>query len=777
VHSKKIFVAIAGCMVLMATALPANAFSPFKVSSIKVEGLRQVSRDAVNQYLTIHTGETISPQDTNSMLEGIYDSGLFETVELMKDGSTVIVIVKERPVISEISIQGIKSKREVNEILRDTQVIQGYMYDPGKIEKALELIERHYLAKGNFNISISSSTKESKSGIDLTVSIYEGDEAKVKEISFTGNKAFSAKELKSSIIHGTTSFISWYTKTDRYAREKLLADVEALRSYYLDRGYVNVQVDSAQVSLSPDKKKIFINFKMTEGVQYFFGNMKLSGDMVTEKEKLQVLLNEYIKQGDVFSRKKISEVKVAMEKVLGAQGYSKAEVRLDFVPDEINRTVNIDFYIVSNVKVMVRNINFKGNNLTKDSVLRRNVAQQEATWISTDLLEFGREAIERHGYSKNVSVKTDDVLGYNDVVDVTYNVEEQKSTKFSAGIQYSSADKLILNLGAEMVNFMGTGKDIDFVFERSKSFSNYSFSFFNPDFYGDNVGMGYRLYYNKSELSKASNVFDYTSNNKGANVFWSLPLSRYNSLILSLAYDKTRLSFTNAPQPVEISNFVISEGELFKEWSATLQFKHNSQDKYIFPTKGTYQSLSLKYAVPWSDLKYYKLDYELSWNKPVYKNIVFNAGTTLGYANRYGNTKYYPFYKNYYTGGADSIRGFEDRSLGPKDSQGREAGGNLLINLRTSFSTPPPFSDQGSSIRLSAFVEAGQVYDTIVKTRTVNGVTTNRNPSGIRSSVGVALKWYTPLGIPLEFALAKPIIKRPGDQLRVPSFSFGMVFN
>lgn len=776
-RKNNVFGAVAGCIALMATSMPASGFSPFKVSSIKVEGLRQVSIDAVNQYLTIKKGSTVGPNDTSAILEELYDSGLFESIELMRDGDSVIVFVKERPVINDIKIKGIKTTKEIKEILRDNDVLSGHMYDPSKVDRALDLIEKHYLAKGNFNVDISSESKESGEGVELTINIYEGSGAKIKEISFVGNNSFPAKEIKDSLVHKTTWLMSWYTKTDRYAKEKLLADVEGIRSFYLDRGYVNVQVDSSQVSLSPDKKNIYINFKITEGVQFLFGNMKLSGDIPIDRDDLEKPLLETIQKGEVFSRKKVAEVKSAMEKALGAKGFSKSEIRLDFVPDEANRTVNIDFYVVPNSRVMVRNINFKGNTLTKDTVLRRNIPQQEATWISTDLVEFGREAIERHGFSKNVTVSTEDVVGTDDVVDINFELEEQRSTKFSAGIQYSSADKLILNLSAEMVNFLGTGKDIDFVFERSKSFSNYSFGYFNPDFYGDNVGMGYRFYFNETKLSKASNVFDYTSDSKGGSVYWSIPLSRYNSLLANFAYDKTKLRFTDAAKPVEINNFLTSQGSSFKEWSATLQLKHNSQDKYIFPTKGMFQSLSVKYTMPFSDLKYYKLDYDLSWNKKVYKDIVFNAGTTLGYAKSYGSSPYYPFYKNYFTGGAESVRGFEDRSLGPKDSQGREAGGNALINLRSSLISPPPFSDLSSSVRLSVFVEAGQVYDTIVRTRTVNGVVSNRNPTGIRASYGASFKWYTPLGVPLEFSVAKPIVKKPGDKLHVTSFSFGMVFN
>ena len=755
----------------------AQAFEPFIVEKIEVRGLKQVSRDAVLLNMPISVGAEISPNDTSKILHDLHDSGLFENVSLLRDGNDLIVDVQERPIINNLTVSGVSGKKEILDILRELQVANGFMYDADKLESAIDAIEKHYIGKGNFAVNVDKKITFTKNGVNVAVEIYEGSQAKVRSIGFIGNKTFKDAELKKQLLHQTSSLFSWYTKSDVYVREKLLADIEAIRSFYMDNGYINVDVSSADVSLSPDRKYIYITFRINEGEQFNFGALTVSGDFVIPKSEFENIISKNITTDKPFSRMQLMNVKKEMEDKLGVAGFSKAEVRLLVDSNEEKNTINIDFHIVPNKRVMVRKISFNGNDLTKDSVLRRNVQQDEATWISTKEIELGREAIERSGLAKNVSVKTKDVIGKEDQVDVEYNLEEQKSTKLAVGVQYSSAEKLVVNASAELSNFLGTGKDIDFIFERSKSFKHYAFGYFNPHFYSTNLGFGYNFYYNKSQLSKTSDVFAYTNNNLGGKVFWSLPLSRYSRFIIDLGVDRTKISLSNrANEPVEVTNFINSNGQKYKEWYAALAWNYNSLDRYIFPTKGTSASISGKYVLPWSDLKYYKLDYKHNWYKPVYGDVVFNLSGRVGFANKYGNSQYYPFFRHYFLGGPETVRGFEDRSLGPKDSGGKEFGGNFLVNLRTSLITPPPYSDLSSSVRFSAFVDAGQVYDTIQRTRIVNGVSQARNPTGIRASVGVATTWFSPLGVPIEFSVATPIKKRDGDKLRAVSYSLGVQF-
>jgi outer membrane protein insertion porin family len=611
--------------------------------------------------------------------------------------------------------------------------------------------------------------------VAVEMRIYEGDVATIKEIRFVGNHAFTEKQLRAQMFHKTKNLFSWFDKSDHYSKEKLNADLEMLKSFYMDRGYLNFKIESTQVSLSVDKKFVYFTISISEGQQYFFKNISLGGDMVVDRAQLQTIIDEKIKPGAVFSRKAIWETKEALEERLGQDGYSKADVRLVDDIDQNKRLVNMKFYIDAHKRITVRRIIFTGNTLTQDKVLRRELEQFEGSWISTTKVKEGKEAIMRSGYASNVDIETVPVLDKDDQVDLVHKVEEQRTAQVSAGVSYSGADRLSFNLGADLKNFVGTGKDLNFMFNHGKAVQTYSLGYSNPYFTDSGVGFAYNIYRQKTRLSRTSNVFDFALDSTGISAAWQFRISKYNYFKLGGGYDHTILKMIYNTAPIEAKKFVNAyDGRMsFKEAFVNFGWGHNSLDTYMFPTRGLTNNLDFKVSVPVANLRLYKIDYDISWFKPIYKPFVLNLKLDMGYSDSFNN-KPFPFYKHYYLGGGDSVRGYEERSLGPKSSDGRPFGGNAMIMGRAQIIFPPPFFQDAKNVRTSLFLDGGQVYDTHNK-KDARG--NERNPTGIRYSAGLGLSFNVPaLNIPVAVSIAWPLNLKYGDTKRRFTFSMGTQF-
>lgn len=743
---------------------PAFAFDSFVVQKIKIEGLKRVSKDAVLQELNLTVGQNLTAEKAQQIIKSLYKTNFFKDVQLEKDANSLIIKLQERAVISKLEITGIKSKDPINKILKEAQIVEGLVYDPSAIHKAEREIERHYLSQGRYGVQVETKVAEQlRDRVDVTFSIYEGEEARIKEIKINGNTKFKESVLLKQLFHGKTNWLSWYTKNDRYFKEKLDADLEVLQSYYMDRGYINFQVDSTQVSLTADKKHVYITINITEGEQYKFGTVSLSGQFILPKEEFEKIVDSKLKSGDIFSRKILWETKKQIEDKLGDVGYSKSEARLNFETLEEQRAINIDIAVSPNQRIMVRKVIITGNYLTQDFVLRRMMPQFESTWISNKDIQEGKQQILRHGYAGKVDVVTHQVVDKEDQVDLEYKMEEQRTMQLHAGISYSGGEGLGYNMGADVKNFVGTGRDVGFLFENSKVNTSYKFNYYNPYFTMDGLGFGYDLYFNRQNLSKRSNIFEYSTDNMGGNLSWSMPVSQYSASFLGFGYNETKLHVPNNP-PLEIRNFTKKKGFSYQEYILNLGWRYNSFDRYIFPTSGLTQRVAVKQNVPPSKLKYYVLSYESSWYKPIVDSYIFNFASDLSYGGKYGGDPY-PFFRNFFIGGADSLRGFEERSLGPKDSQGRPIGGNLLVNFRTSVIFPVPFKPDLEMIRPSIFMDVGQVYDTYK-------IYYRRPDNGLRYAAGLSVAINTPLGVPVILSLAKPLNLKKGDQKETFSFTF-----
>lgn len=751
-----------------------SAFQSFVVQKICITGLQRVSEAAVLNELPVHVGQTLSEGDASEVIRALYQTGFFKDVALSRDGNALVIKVEERPSISKLTISGVKDTDKLNKLLREAGLAEGRMYDPTVVARAQRELEKHYFSKGKYGVRIESSVVEECPGLmHVTMSIYEGDLAKIKQIKIVGNCVFSEDELTKDFHSSKSNWLSWFSGDDQYAKEKLNADLETLRSYYMDRGYLQFQIESTQVSLTPDKKCIYITIQVTEGQKYTFGCVDMSGEFVVPEDKLRCLVAP-LRPCSTFSRKALLDVKQSIEDAMGDAGYSLAEARPTHVVDEANNTVNITFHILPGKRVYVRRIIITGNATTQDEVLRREIPQLEGTWISTCLVKEGKTNIQRRGFASEVEVDTIPVPGTKDQVDVTYDIEEARLGQVGAGLGYSASEKLMFNFSISQENFFGTGKTVDFSFDKSKSASNYALGYLDPYFTADGVGLGGSAYYNKAHLSKTTGISDYIADTAGAQGRLVFPLSKCESFTTSLGYDNTKIRL-NAFSALELQQFIKQNGSDFNELVLGVGWRYDTLDQRIFPKRGLMQSLGATCTVPGAaKLKYFKASYEAAWFYPITESErwIVNLSSTLGFGNGFGNTPTLPFYRNYYAGGTRLVRGFEENSLGPRDSNGRALGGNALVAASASLIFPNPIKPDAKSVRTALFLDAGQVYDTRNLVQVINGQTLSHRVNGLRYSAGVSLTWHSPLGAPLTFSLARPLNLKPGDVRR--SFNFWM---
>ncbi|MCB1741556.1 MAG: outer membrane protein assembly factor BamA, partial [Gammaproteobacteria bacterium] len=591
--------------------------------------------------------------------------------------------------------------------------------------------------------------------------VSEGRVAKIKEINLVGNTVFEEEDLLELFQLTTPGLWTWATNTDQYSKQKLAADLETLRSYYLDRGYINFNIESTQVSITPDKQDVYITINVSEGEQFRVREVRLAGDLVVPDENLFQAVT--VRQGGVFSRKDVTETSANITKLLGTEGYAFANVNA--VPDinDQDKTVQLTFFVDPGKRVYVRRVNFKGNSKTRDEVLRREMRQVEGGWISTEAVERSKVRLDRLGYFEEVNVETPAVPGTPDQVDVDFNVKEAPSGSLLIGAGFSQGQGVIISSSVTQDNFLGTGHRVGLTFNNSKVNRNFGFSWIKPYFTLDGISLGLDAHLRKTDAADA-NISDYDLDQLGGSLTLGIPVTEFNSIDLGVGIESTQFDVgTNASR--EVLAFRDAAGDKFTTVSVNAAFANDSRNSKFFPTSGAFTRVAGEVAVPGLDLSFFKVDLQHQRFFPLFASLTGMLNLEVGYGDGLGNTENLPLYTNYYAGGIRSVRGFSANTLGPRDSNNEPLGGSLKVVGNAELIIPAPFLQDGKTLRLSGFFDAGNVY----------GPNEDFEISELRYSTGVAATWLSPFG-PLTVSVAAPLEKQPRDETQIFQFTFGTSF-
>ena len=762
----------------------------FVVNDIRIDGLQRVSAGTVFSALPVEVGDDVESSDVAGAVRALYQTGYFNDIQIGRDGDIMVVSVIERPSISEIEIKGNKAIKSEDLVkgLGQSGLAEGEIFQQATLEAIRLELERQYVAQGRYSASIQTEVEaQPRNRVKLTINVKEGKVATIQHVNVVGNTVFSDSELADLFELRKTRWYQFFSSADKYSREKLSGDLERLRSYYLDRGYINFNIASTQVSISPDKQGVYITVNVDEGDQYTISDVNLAGDIVIPEEEARDLL--LARSDQVFSRRTVTTTEEVLSRRLGNEGYTFANVSGIPKPDHENKTVSLTFFVDPGRRAYVRRINFSGNVKTDDEVLRREMRQMEGASANTQQIEQSKVRLERLGFFRQVDVETPPVPGTSDQIDVNYTVEEQPSGSISASVGYSQSDGLLLGGSISQENFLGTGNQVSIGLNKSDVSQLYNFSFMNPYYTVDGVSRGFDVFYRKYDY-KDSDISSYAADTYGGNVRYGYPISETQSLSFSLGVDGTKITTGNST-PLVIDDFIRENGDQFTNFKTTLGWSQSELNRGLLPTAGYSQSVSSTVAVPGSDSTFYKLIYRGQYFQPLTENYTLRFSTRLGYGGGYGSTSEIPFFENFYAGGFVSVRGYRDNTLGPKAPEKNNAnnvnslGGNVLMEGTVEVLFPLPFVKDQRSLRTSLFMDWGNVFQTSCPTGTGNRpepydgtyIVDCYKPdlSELRYSVGVGLTWITPLG-PLTFSLARALNPKGKDETQSFQFSLGTPF-
>ncbi|PWT73987.1 MAG: outer membrane protein assembly factor BamA [Proteobacteria bacterium] len=742
-------------------SLSATAFEPFQVKDIRVEGIQRTEPGTVFSYLPIKVGDTLTEDRAAEAIKALYATGFFKDVRLEQDGNVLVVSLVERPAIAQIDFSGQKEfdKDKLRDALKQIGLAQGRIFDRSLLEKAEQELKTQYLSRGKYAVEITTTvTPLERNRVAVNFTIAEGMVAKIRKINVVGNKVFSDDDLLDLFVLRTPGLLTWYSKNDQYSKQKLEGDLEALRSYYLNQGYLKFNIDSTQVSIAPDKKDIYITVNVTEGEKYRVSELKFAGDLLVPEAELRKMLK--LKPGDVFSREKLTESTKLIVDRLGNDGYAFANVNPVPEVDEEKKLVAFTLYVDPGRKVYVRRVNISGNTTTRDEVIRREMRQLEGGWYSAEKLKRSKQRIDKLGFFSEVTVDTVNVPGVPDQVDVEVKVVERPTGNLLFGIGYSTAEHVILSGSISQTNLFGTGNSVSLQVNSGSINKVYALSFTNPYFTDDGVSLGWDLYKRDVDAVNLNFVTPYKTSTLGTGVRAGVPITEYDTINYGLAIERTKVeTFINSP-PQYIA-FVNEFGEINTALIATAGWARDGRDSVIYTTSGVLQRLNLEVAVPPAELRYYRSTYRADWWIPMFRENVLQLSGQIGYANGYQD-KPLPFYKNFYLGGIGTVRGYETSSIGPKDSLGNALGGPTLTVANVEYYFPMPGLEKDKSVRLSAFVDAGQVSEHFDFSQT-------------RYSTGFGLSWFSPVG-PIKISFARALNKKPDDRTQPFQFSLGTVF-
>jgi outer membrane protein insertion porin family len=781
----------------------------FVVEDIRIEGLQRVALGAALLKIPVRVGDTLAEGDVADTIRSLYASGNYEDVTVLRDGNVLVVQVKERPTIANISFSG-------NSALEDEQLQQNLDASGVRVGEALDRttlsniekgLEDFYYSVGKYNATVQAViTPLPRNRSDLKFVFAEGVSAKIKQINFLGNEVFSDSQLRSRFNLNVD--VAWWNflADDKYQKQVLAGDIEALKSFYYDRGHLKFKVDSTQVAISPDKKGVYITLSLEEGEAYTVKDVQFRGELIDKEDEFRSLVT--MDAGETYSGTEVTAMEEGIKRVLGAAGYAYPEVRTIPEFDDENNEVSLVVNVTSGKRIYVRDIRFVGNNSTKDEVLRREMRQMEGSWLNSQSIETGKARLNRLGFFETVDVSTVRVPGSDDQVDIVYSVKEANSGSVNFGVGYGTESGISFQLGLQQDNFLGSGDRVGISAMMNDYQKNVSLDYRDPYWNLDGVSLGGKLYYNEFEASEAG-IVDYTNESYGLSFTWGFPFDELNFFELGLGYQHNRLS--NIDQYVQIERFLQSqasniddEGALIvDDFEFSLAWTRNNLNRGTFPTAGNHQRAYYKMTTPGSDVQYFKVQYDVRQYFPLTESHSFALllRGRLGYGNGYGTTdgndNLFPFYENFYAGGFTTLRGFSSNTAGPKavydegvgnnpdyNATDKAVGGNATALGSVELIVPTPFVSEGfkNQLRTSLFVDLASIWDTeFIYTDMEPGTPgydyyyDYSDPTAFRASAGAAVQWISPMG-PLVFSFATPIKIYEGDDDEFFTFTIGRTF-
>jgi len=748
----------------------AIALEPFVVKDIRVEGIQRTEAGTVFSYLPVKVGETMNDDLASQAIKSLYGSGFFKDVRIEAEGDVLIVTVQERSAIAQIDFSGNKSfpTDKMKEGLKQIGISEGQIFDKSQVDRAEQEIKRQYLSQGKYGATVKAVVSPlERNRVAVRFDIEEGAVSKIRDINIVGNQAFSTEDLRAEFLLTTPNWMSWWNKDDQYSKQKLNADLETLRSFYMNKGYLEFNIDSTQVSITPDKRDIYITVNITEGEKYTISEVKLAGETLVPEDELRQLFQ--VQAGDTFSREKVTQTSKAISDRLSDDGYAFSNVNP--VP-ELNKeqhTAAFTFFVDPGKRVYVRRINIVGNSRTRDEVIRREMRQLESAWYASNKINRSKERIKRTDFFSDVNVETPAVPGTSDQVDLNISVVEKSTGSVQFGAGLSSSQGVVFGVTVNQSNFLGTGNRVSAQVNTGKVNTVYSLSYTDPYFTPDGVSRGIDVYRRDVNTGSLTNVGSYKSSSYGAGVRFGIPLNERDGINFGIAADFTTVDL-QSDSPKQYRDYCSNTSGCSSD-SVVLSggWSHDSRDSVFFPTKGILQRLSTEVSLPVLDLEYYKLDYKQAWYKEVFKGYTFMLNGEIGYADSYSNKKY-PFFKNYYMGGVSTVRGYQNGTLGPKDvdsttGQIYSVGGTkrLLGNAELFF--PVPGLKDSNQFKMSVFVDAGNAF----------GINESYSLGDLRYTTGLGVSWISPFG-PLKLVFAKPLNDKTGDDTQVMQFQMGQQF-
>lgn len=747
---------------LALTVSSVAAVEPFKVQDIRVEGLQRVEPGTIFASLPVRIGDDYNDEKGAAAIRALFGLGLFKDVRLETNGDVLVVIIQERPSVAEVSFAGAREfdKDALKNIMRDIGITEGRPFDKALADRAEQELKRQYINRSIYGAEVVTTvTPVDRNRVNLTFTIKEGEPARIKQIQIVGNKAFSDSKLQSLFDQDTGGWLSWYTKSNRYSKAKLNSDLEALRSYYTQRGYLEFRIDSTQVAIDPDKKDISIAINITEGERFIVSGVRLEGEYLDRDDEFKKLI--VVKSGDPYNAEQVANTVKAFSDYFGNFGFAFAKV--DSVPefDRANNRVVLVIKALPSRRAYVRRINVSGNNRTRDEVIRREFRQFEASWYDAEKIKLSRDRVDRLGYFTEVGVETQEVPGSPDQVDLAINVVEKPTGSIQLGAGFSSAEKVSLSFSVKQDNVFGSGNYLGVDVNTSKFKRTLVFSTTDPYFTEDGISRTLDVYY-RTDKPFDDQGGNYELVTTGTSMRFGVPFSETDTVFFGGGLEQTKIK-TGTNIPAAYLSYANAYGYSSTGVPLTIGWTRDDRDSALAPNSGRYQRLNSEWSVA-GDARYVRGNYQFQQYIPLNKQFTVAFNGELGWGKGM-NGRPFPVFKNFYSGGLGSVRGFEQGTLGPRDVTGASIGGPRKITLNAEFMAPFPGAGNDRTLRVFSFVDAGNVF----------GATEKVSFSDFRASVGLGLSWISPLG-PLRLVYAQPVKKAAGDRIQKLQFQIGTSF-